>query len=168
MKRRLVLLALGLALVLPLAAQAQDNPLLDPSQDPTLAPFAGQDCPPGQYWSPQYNQCVDQGLPPGTGQPPLALPGQGAPPPPEGCPPGLRWSPWEARCVQPSGWLDCGPYHRWSGHWRRCVPICPPGTLYNPYQNDCLPQAGPYEEAPPPGPSGRGWGPAGDSPPGRG
>jgi hypothetical protein len=139
-----LVLALGLALAAPAPGSMSDPPL-DLPPDPTLAAPTGEPCPPGLRWSYRLQQCIDDGLPGIPGQPPLALPGQGAPPPPEGCPPGLRWSRSQARCVQPPPRWDCGPYFRWSLRWRRCVPLCPPGMYYSPGLNDCSPQGEPLD-----------------------
>ncbi|MBI4798896.1 MAG: hypothetical protein HY794_09225 [Desulfarculus sp.] len=145
MTRLLAITSLALALALALAAPALAF-MPDTPSDPPLAPWPGQECPPGLYWSHQIQQCVSspENLPPGG--PPMALPGQGAPPPPEGCPPGLRWSRRQARCVESTTWTDCGPYHRWSGRWRRCLPLCPPGYYYDPGLGDCAPQAPGYDD----------------------
>ncbi len=148
MTRLLAILSLawGLGLSLALAAPAaMPHPLMDPPPDPTLAQGPEQPCPPGLRWSYRFNQCISDDQPGAMGQPRLALPGQGAPPPPEGCPPGLRWSRRQARCVEPSRTWDCGPYHRWSLRWRRCVPLCPPGTYFDPGLDDCSPQGEPVD-----------------------
>lgn len=129
MSRWLAALSLSLLLGLALAPAAGAGLPLDQPSNPSAAPLAlaRADCPPGMRWSHRLNTCVSDDA--SLGGAPMPMPGQGAPPPPEGCPPGLVWSPRKGARVEPrSHWWDCGPDFRWSRRWGHCVPLCPPGT----------------------------------------